>query len=99
MKRNSKRTKSSIRSTERIFPLLFWKECHFCKQEFVREKGWQFRNFWPMVNGRILPEGFNFICSSCAPDLKRAEELVRKYEKKFLEMRPNPPQPPLRPIK
>lgn len=65
-------------------PLLFWKPCCACGQEFRREGGWYFTR--PGANHHVFDM---FICATCGP----TEEAAREIRRKTLV----PPEPPVRP--
>lgn len=63
----------------KFFPLFFWKECSFCKQEFRREWGCKILNN-PDIHGRF---DRTFICENCSENNREVRNaLESKYSKK-----------------
>lgn len=58
-------------------PYIFWKECCMCNKEFRRENGWK------ALTARIINNDYieRYVCESCAPNRKVAEDIFnnRKY--------------------
>ena len=52
----------------RCYPLIYWRECEVCGQEFRREHGWKFLGWW------CIPSAFawRYLCCECAPDKSTA---------------------------
>jgi len=72
MKRKSKKYLDGI---YRDFPLLFWKECMECKQEFVREKCYR-KLMGPFFNGSGK---WKYICSDCAKSIDEAADIFDRH--------------------
>lgn len=66
MKRVSQKLPYTLHEVTPYRSLFVWRECHFCKMEFRREKGWQF-----VIQGR-------FIAYSCMTCCTRPEEVDHK---------------------
>lgn len=66
------------------YPLIFWRQCHGCKREFVRETLWH----WLDERGKFVHH--LYACGGCAPT--EADALrIATYRP------PRPPPPPLPP--
>lgn len=68
----------------RTWPLIFWRKCELCEEEFRRQKGWRFlAGPWHGGNGR-----WRYMCGECV----RTEAGASMVAHMWGDMRP--PRPP-----
>lgn len=71
--------KNLVYSVKKYYSLFFWKQCHKCKLEFRRSKGWKCKS-------RSLTI---YLCSSCFPKKGKINLYITEITKKSIEEKRN----------
>lgn len=73
MKRAAKSKKTKI--VARTFPLLCWRRCCVCGQEFLWERGWRWRFSLSLGTPAASTEN-HYVCGTCAPTEAAVEHII-----------------------
>jgi len=73
-----------------LLPALFWTKCESCNKDFRFTRGWR-TVVGPYHNGIGK---WVYICPTCAPNKKLANDLLFERDEKIRRHRPCPPPPP-----
>lgn len=69
-KRERKKDRHNLRTH---YGYVFWQECHLCKDEFRREKGWSAIVGPYYLDGHGVTRGSTlYLCASCGPTREKA---------------------------
>lgn len=63
-----------------IYPILFWKTCTVCHQQFRRERGWWFHGYPKAETLLIMTERPMawYVCHECAPTPQDAIKIAKE---------------------
>lgn len=83
-----KRNRISLPYIKKIKPLVFWRECRFCRKEFKKEFGFKIidkKACFGIGENRVFE---SYCCSECAKDANEVKKLIEERKLEFIFNKP-----------